>query len=121
MYYFDRLGRRPESHKPDRFDYIEYEDRVAEFLRRPHARSALLKGGLVWRLVKEVMGSRGDENVLLGPSAYVGQFGNSLHLDAARPAVWDDTLSETELHFISGLYKVYTGKLSCTTLLHAMY
>lgn len=117
-YNFIGLGRRPEHHKPDRFDYIEYEQRLAEFLPRPHARAALLKGGLVWRLVREIIGGRDNQKVLAGPSEYVRQFGDHLHLDSAEPDLWDDVLSKVELDFICGLYKVYTGKCSRFKLLY---
>jgi hypothetical protein len=39
------LGYRPENHIPDRYDYMEYEGQLLAFLRKPHARAALLRGG----------------------------------------------------------------------------
>ena len=37
------------------YDYREYEEHLIIFLQEPRARAALLKGGLIWRLTKEVM------------------------------------------------------------------
>ena len=110
-YNFMGLGRRPKGHIPDRFDYMEYEERLAAFLQKPHARAAFLTGGLVWRLAKEVLGSSGDQFVLSGPSEHVGQFGYAMPLVSAGTELWDDCLSETELHLVCGLYQIYTGEV----------
>jgi hypothetical protein len=89
----------------------EYEERLKAFLHgRPHARAALLKGGLIWRLAKEVLGDSMDEYALAGPSQSVVEFGDSFSVEAGRQELTDDTLSEQELDFICGLYKVYTGR-----------
>jgi hypothetical protein len=105
------LGWRKKGYQPDRLDYMEYEEQLKAFLHgRPHARAALLKGGLIWRLAKEVLGNSMDEYSLAGPSQSVVEFGDSFPVEAGGQELADDTLSEQELDFICGLYKVYTGK-----------
>src|SRR5262249_39959434 len=44
------LGWRSKGYKPDWSDYTGYLAHQAIFLRKPHARAALLKGGILWRL-----------------------------------------------------------------------
>jgi hypothetical protein len=74
----------------------------------PHARAALLEGGIIWQLAKEVLGDSLDEEVLYGPSLYVAQFGKLVLLGSQE--FWDDTLSNQECDFIIGMNRTYTGK-----------
>lgn len=86
---------------------------MRSFLRLPHARAALMEGGLVWRLVREIVGNQLDEEALYGPSQCVQQFG--IHF-VERRNLWDDHLTETEFDFILGMNKTYTGKCLASLL-----
>lgn len=105
------LGWRRQDYNPDARDYFEYEELLRDFFRRPHARAALLRGGLIWRLAKEVLGDIADSWALMGPSEEVDTFGMRFRVDASKTEFADDALSEGELDFISGMYRIYTGQL----------
>lgn len=109
VYKLRKLGEKPDG-VWDHHDYTEYEQRVSTFLRLPHGRAALRRGGLVWRLAKEVLGRTGNDSALAGPSPQVCQFGRSVTFDASRETVWDDALSIDEFDLICGVYLVYSGK-----------
>lgn len=100
-------GLDPGEHLRGPQDYLQYENSMRAFLKLPHARAALMEGGLVWRLVKEIVGDRLDEEVLYGPSQYVRQFGIPF---VKHRNMWDDQLTEAEFDFILGMNKTYTGK-----------
>lgn len=114
---FRPLGEKPDR-IPDSFDYAEYEDRLLAFLHQPRGRAALLRGGIVWRLAKEVLGNTLNEMVLAGPSTQAYQYGHSLTFDAAQGQFWDDVLLVEELHLVCGLYLQYSGKSFNKRLLH---
>jgi hypothetical protein len=100
---------RKARYKADAYDYREYETQLKIFLQQPRARAALLKGGLIWRLAKEIVDDRLDNEALLGPSEdFV--LGGYLQLYANGPQLRDDYLCDTELEFMCGVYPVYTGK-----------
>jgi hypothetical protein len=82
---------------------------LRDFFRRPHARAALLRGGLIWHLAKEVLGDTADSWALMGPSEEIDRVGMRFRI-ASKTELGDDALSEAELNFISGMYKIYTGK-----------
>jgi hypothetical protein len=98
------LGARKSGYKPDAVDYAEYEYLRRRFCNSErHARAGLMKGGIVWRLVKE---SLPVEDVLDGPTSDVVDHGCALV--QSDGALWDDDLSEEELALICGVYKVDT-------------
>jgi hypothetical protein len=98
------LGWRPPHHIPKSHEYNYYEYIRDDFFRQPHARAALLKGGIVWRLAFESASCRAGEVALDGPSDEVLDCGTSI-----EPAgLWDDDLSEEEMDLICGVYKVFT-------------
>jgi hypothetical protein len=101
------LGWRQQGYKPDYADYVAYATTRDSFLRLPHARAALLKGGIVWRLAIEVTGCFA---ALEGPSEHVLKHGAFITLPSGNQ-FWDDELSDAELDLICGVYKVYTGKI----------
>ena len=102
---------RKAGYKANFCDYREYETQLKIFLQQPRARAALLKGGIVWRLAKQIMNDHLNNDTLLGPSEdFV--LGGYLHLDANGPQLRDDHLSDTELDFICGVYPVYTGEFN---------
>jgi hypothetical protein len=98
------LGERREGYEPGTADYESYEAARDDFLRRPKARVALLRGGIVWRLVMEFLqiGS-----VLVGPSDDALKHGQSLRMDGLDYV--DDDLTSDELDLICGVYQVQTG------------
>jgi hypothetical protein len=106
------LGWRYPDYKPDVVDYAAYESARDAFFRQPHARAALLKGGIIWRLAKEHFGLNYDA-VIAGPSDNVYDNGLFLHFSDGQISL-DDDLSEAELDLICGVYKVYTGMCSVT-------
>lgn len=99
---FPGLGVRFPGYKPDAADYISYQAQLGSFLRQPHARAALLKGGIVWRLAMEFLG---PQDVLVGPS-------EQAFTRHQQSGLYDDDLTDDELNLICGVYKVYTGELT---------
>jgi hypothetical protein len=101
------LGRR---FKPDLLDYQSYEQTRDSFLRQPHARAALLAGGIVWRLSFDALGI---SPVLDGPTIDAIEYGKRSPAlgNLGQPSMlYDDTLTEGETDLICGVYKIYTGK-----------
>jgi hypothetical protein len=104
LHQFVGLGYRPQNYKPDLVDYAAYETaRLAFCKSERHARAALPKGGIVWRLVQECL-HPGD--VLTGPTA---NFDHGHSITSNGQTLWDDDLSEDELDLICGVYLVSTG------------
>ena len=102
------------GYEPDQWDYLQYESHLREyFLNEAHARAALLQGGLLWRLAREVLGNKLDHQVLLGPSAEAHTHGTYIKLSPKESEVWDDCLPEAELNFICGVIPILTGKFNC--------
>jgi hypothetical protein len=99
------LGYRPKGYNPLPCDYAAYEALRDSFLATPRARAALLKGGIVWRLAKEVVP---EVTVVNGPSSESLLTGRAFRCD--EQYLWDDELTEEELNLICGVYKVQTGK-----------
>ena len=99
------LGWRPAKYTPDVNDYKRYEDVRDEFLRGPFGRAALLHGGIIWRLAREIVS---DDEVLEGPSRDFQLYGGVV-MSYGMVNLVDDALSGSALDVISGLYKVDTG------------
>ncbi|KAL0947276.1 hypothetical protein HGRIS_013397 [Hohenbuehelia grisea] len=96
------LGYRPYGYKPDALAYEIYEMKRDEFLRTPRGRAVLMKGGILWRLARDVVNI---ESVLDGPT----EWAKDLTSRRSGPSVSvDDELSEQELEFICGTYRVHT-------------
>jgi hypothetical protein len=96
------LGFREPKYQPTILDYVVYDVTRRVVLSRPHARSALMRGGIVWRLAYEDVD---PGRVLFGPSESSRKLVQSLG-DIAHE---DDSLSEEELYCICGVYRVYQG------------
>jgi hypothetical protein len=86
-------------------DYRAYEERRDLFFKQPHARAALLKGGIIWRLAME---SIGPDVAIMGPSDRAHHFGDIVGPDGHQ--ITDDDLTDDELNLICGVYEVPTGK-----------
>ena len=100
------LGWRNQGWKARQEDYKSYAVLRDEFLRKPRGRAALLKGGIVWRLAIETLGSTA---ALSGPSQEVFTCGHQIIL-ANGDAWWDDDLTSEELDLICGKYRISTGE-----------
>jgi hypothetical protein len=107
--YFIGLCPRPPGYEDGLLDYFAYEERLTVFLQMPHARAALLQGGIVWRLAKLVLDERRDSDALRGPSSDVDIYGKALSLNPSGARFWDDVLSTEELDLICGVHQIYTG------------
>lgn len=82
--------------------YTSYVEARDEFLKDTrHIRAALLQGGIVWRLAIDILE---PGIVLKGPSEFFELTGKPYLL--GEDEMWDDTLSESELDFICGVFRV---------------
>jgi hypothetical protein len=96
---------RSSNFKATPSDYAEYEIIRDALLREPRGRSALMTGGIIWRLAKDVLDS---DTVLSGPSCQVSQ-GTHLEFPREGMVVYDDMFSALEHDMICGVYAIYTG------------
>src|SRR5271154_548212 len=109
-----KLGVRKANFRPNSSDYVEYELMRDTFLREPHARAALLMGGIVWRLAIEVLGPVPATN---GPSFH----SHGLDAESSYGSVVDDMLSDDEVNLICGVYKILTSGMCFFSLHLPMY
>ncbi|RPD54156.1 hypothetical protein L227DRAFT_464545, partial [Lentinus tigrinus ALCF2SS1-6] len=110
---------RRQSFTPTARDYVDYVQRVLEIVRRPQAAAGFRMGGIVWRILLEVLGDDKDFRDRLFKQAGEGLSGEqSIYQEvinlSSTCAFVDDSLSEEELDIISGVYKVYTNQLNQT-------
>jgi hypothetical protein len=84
-------------------DYTAYESHRRLILSQVHARAALLKGGIIWRLAREDIGLN---DVLDGPSSMALKHG----IGFCEDGFLDDELTTEELDGICGVYQCFTGK-----------
>ncbi|KJA25932.1 hypothetical protein HYPSUDRAFT_96502, partial [Hypholoma sublateritium FD-334 SS-4] len=92
------LGMRPAAFQPTVADYNEYLRRREDLLRGPRGRAALMHGGIVSRIARDVLDV---DAVLAGPShdsIPVGQHGRFL--------LYDDRLTQDDLDVICGVYYI---------------
>lgn len=101
------LGFRTLDDPPTAVSYAQYEQLVRSFLLEPRARAALYLGGPVWRVVSEYLRPAHAE---LGVSEQAGICGRE-HLLPDGSSLWEDSLTESELLFLCGTYKVRKGEL----------
>jgi hypothetical protein len=93
-------------------DYDIYLREREALLRNPRiARAALMKGGIIWRLI---VASTSPDDILSGPSAAISLHNLGLALGESNNGhhLWDDIVSNEELDQICGTYLCYTGELS---------
>lgn len=96
-------------------EYRRYQQRVLDLLQtRPHTRAAFKMGGIIWRLVMEVIGDHDSlliktfDALIAGPYIDAATHAEILpsrypHMDA-----YDNVLTEGELDIISGVYQVWS-------------
>ncbi|KAF8058571.1 hypothetical protein FPV67DRAFT_1372191, partial [Lyophyllum atratum] len=101
---FNGLGYRPSNYKPDKTDYDTYEDTRNKFLRSQRGRAALLYGGIISRLAKDIAPY---QHVFDGPTQDVLE--NGVLISGKDSGYWDDAMTEHEINLICGVYKVDTG------------
>jgi hypothetical protein len=95
-------------------DYYAYEQQRAALLSNPRvARSALLRGGIVWRLAVATLSF---DDVLEGPTsaATLQRQGIIVKTSDDSTDLCDDGLSQLELDIICGLHHCYTGMFFLT-------
>jgi len=100
---------RLPGYKFTRDDYYAYEQQRAALLSDPRiARSALLRGGIVWRLAVATLSF---DDVLEGPTvaATVDRRGIVIKTSDDSTDLCDDGLTQLELDIICGLHYCYTG------------
>jgi hypothetical protein len=106
--HYGGLGYRPQNYRPDYIDYKAYECLRNQFLLSPRGRAAMLAGGIVARLAREVVRLEG---VCIGPSDGVLESGICFwDGKQSSAAYWDDKLTEDESDLICGVYRVDTGQ-----------
>ncbi|KAJ3849134.1 hypothetical protein EV368DRAFT_47928 [Lentinula lateritia] len=103
------LGFRPAGFLPNLQDYQAYEVVRNEFLCSARGRAALLGGGTVARLAREIVNKH---DVYDGPTVHALQEGEHAlwvwEVGRGR-AFWDDQLTSEETDLICGTYEVATG------------
>ncbi|KAJ8096166.1 hypothetical protein PM082_000074 [Marasmius tenuissimus] len=100
-----RLGNRPQNYSPDINDFIAYESARNEFLKSNRGRAAVLAGGLIARIAREVIP---EEAVVYGPDpTSVLQTGTCL-FTADGLGYWDHMITEEEIDLVCGVYYVQT-------------
>jgi len=108
--HYNGLGYRPPNYSPDQIDYRAYEHLRLRLLNSSKGRAAMLMGGIVARLARDVVSY---ETVCLGPSDNVEYDGLQLSHQSQMLAFFDDQLTEDDVNVICGVYKVDTGELFC--------
>ena len=84
---------------------------MRDLVRKPgKGRAALCHGGIVWRLCRHLV----DEGLVLrGSNLVVPQPGVVSIYETQEVTLWDDALTESDLHIIVGSYQDYrTGELT---------
>lgn len=92
-------------------EYNFYKECRNRLLQQPHARAALLEGGIVWRLARDCIGDDSESIVLGGPSCDVLAKGMAIkHGKNEDDWLWDDAICDRERDITCGVYHVYTGE-----------
>ncbi|KAJ6618166.1 hypothetical protein B0H10DRAFT_2217935 [Mycena sp. CBHHK59/15] len=97
------LGYRQQGFRPDPSSYLAYATMRDRLLRSPRGRAALMMGGVVARLARDVVA---PESVLSGPTA--NAFTDGRCFSNASSAYCDDHLTDDEMDLICGVYEVDT-------------
>ncbi|KAJ3991547.1 hypothetical protein F5050DRAFT_1581232 [Lentinula boryana] len=109
---FAMLGVRPSEFVPGLSEYKAYELRRNELFRSARGRAALLAGGIIARLARDVANA---EDVFDGPTEDAMESilsDRSLCVWDGRDeyALWDDKLTDEETELICGMYEFEIGK-----------
>lgn len=99
-------------------DYSSYQRQREAILNQPHGRAALLLGGIIGRLARDILSLDG---ALEGPSSSVKYFGKGSCMQPPGEQdptfYWNDALDQEELDIICGLHICHTGKIDMTSSL----
>lgn len=87
-------------------EYRAYEERARALLTRPRGRAALLRGGIIWRLAMELLGTDGITRAAAGPSEECHIYGHEFSVPSREDPFYDDHLTPDELSLIAGVYIV---------------
>jgi hypothetical protein len=108
--HYNGLGYRPPNYSPDQIDYRAYEHLRLRLLNSAKGRAAMLMGGIVARLARDVVSY---DTVCLGPSDNAEYDGLQISHRSQSLAFFDDQLTADDVNVICGVYKVDTGELFC--------
>lgn len=105
------LPLRTSSYVFGPVDYESYCCERDELLRNPRvARQALKRGGIIWRLAIE---TASYQDVMTGPTVVATIKRQCVSFSACPGMFWvDDVLDNSEADIISGVYHVFTGRIS---------
>ncbi|KAF8809393.1 hypothetical protein BYT27DRAFT_7064487, partial [Phlegmacium glaucopus] len=100
---------RLSNYKFTQNDYFAYEQQCAAPLSDPRvARSALLRGGIIWHLAVATLSF---DDVLEGPTTAATLQHRGIVINTSDGStLCDDRLSQLELDIICGLYYCHTGQ-----------
>jgi hypothetical protein len=89
-------------------DYKAYQQQCQVIFSQTRARAAMLRGGIVWRLVLDILSF---DDALRGPSlaTTVHRQGLSVTDPQTGDRLCDDDLTQGELDLLCGAYICYTG------------
>ena len=100
------------AYTSDSRNYAVYEEARSTVLTDSRARAALLKGGIIWRLAIDTLH---PDCVLRGPDL---QSAKQFVLPSEHGFLLDDDLTDNEMDFICGTYRILTSTLGYT-IMHA--
>ncbi|TFK60301.1 hypothetical protein BDN72DRAFT_741368, partial [Pluteus cervinus] len=106
------LGYRPMDYEPKVVEYALYEKARKDFLTPQRAQAALKRGGLIWRLAREVYPDLdvAVDVVLNPPIPHINSnLKFSREVNKQNIYWFDSGLTEEEENLICGVYKVYAG------------
>ncbi len=101
------LGYCPANYCPDFIDYLAYENHHDSFLHSQHGHTALMVGGILGCLAKDIVEYW---QVYYGPSDEVFASGICLQSDRGDYSYWDNDLTTEEVDLLCGIYQVDTGQ-----------
>ncbi|KAL0062227.1 hypothetical protein AAF712_010909 [Marasmius tenuissimus] len=101
-----RLGYMKREHQPDAYDFFAYISARNQFLRVGKGRAAALAGGVITRIVKEVVE---EERVINGPDVPEVFSDGKCYFKEGEVGYWDDYLTEREVDLICGVYYCETN------------
>ena len=109
------LGWCPHGYEVKAFEYAFYHDKLHLFFKQSYSHAALSMGGIVWRLAHAMVNDDLVDSVVVnGPSDAAGKQCSSVEFTNGE-ILCDDNLTEGELDFICGVYKVATATGKITT------
>ena len=109
------LGYRGPNHKFDDAEYAIYDKKKRDILGSRYGRVAVMSGGILWRLSKDVVDPK---CITRGPTPSCMQNGASV-ASLSQFHLVDDQLSATEEDVICGVYHI-SGMIHCLLLINCL-